>query len=125
MEKGHEPFFFSAACLIFTPINRNCMVVWIIVLAVLLVLMGIAYLRGKCDGLIAGYNTSSPEKQKKYDIKRLRLIVACFHFALAALFFLYLMKNADLAATIHLSCVAILAVVAVVLANTWAKKRGN
>ena len=22
-EKGHEPFFFSAACLIFTPINRN------------------------------------------------------------------------------------------------------
>lgn len=99
-----------------------CMI-WIIVIAVLLVLMGIAYLRGKCDGFIAGYNTSSPEKKKKYDIKRLRLIVACFHFALAALFFLYLMKNADLAATIHLSCVAILAVAAVVLANTWAKKR--
>ncbi len=36
--------------------------------------------------------------------------------------FIYLMKNSDLAATIHLSCVAILAVVAVVLANTWAKK---
>lgn len=99
--------------------------VWIIVLAVLLVLMGTAYLRGKCDGFIAGYNTSSPEKQKKYDIKRLRLIVACFHFALAALFFLYLMKNADLAAAIHLSCVAILAVIAVVLANTWARKKGN
>ena len=97
--------------------------IWIIVIAVLLVLMGIAYLRGKCDGFIAGYNTSSPEKQKKYDIKHLRFIVACFHFALAALFFLYLMKNADLAATIHLSCVAILAVVAVVLANTWAKNR--
>ena len=99
-----------------------CMI-WIIVIAVLPVLMGIAYLRGKCDGFIAGYNTSSPEKQKKYDIKRLRLIVACFHFAIAGLFFLYLMKNADLAATIHLSCVAILAVAAVVLANTWAKKR--
>jgi hypothetical protein len=97
--------------------------IWIIVIAVLTVLMGIAYLRGKCDGFIAGYNTSSPEKQKKYDIKRLRLIVACFHFAMAGLFFLYLMKNADLAATIHLSCVAILAVAAVVLANTWAKKR--
>ena len=98
------------------------MVVWIIVLAVLTALMGIAYLRGKCDGLIAGYNTSSPGKQKMYDIKRLRLIVACFHFAMAALFFLYLMKNADLAATIHLSCVAVLSVAAVVLANTWAKK---
>ena len=95
---------------------------WIIALAIILVLVGILYLRGKCDGFIAGYNTSSPEKKKKYDIKRLRLIVACFHFALAGLFFLYLMKNADLAATIHLSCVVILSVVAVVLANTWAKK---
>ena len=98
--------------------------IWLlIVLAVIPVLIGIAYLRGKCDGFIAGYNTSSPEKQKEYDIKRLRLIVACFHFALAVMFFLYLMKNTDLAATIHLSCVAILAVVAVVSANTWAKKR--
>ena len=100
--------------------------IWLLIfLAVIPILVGTAYLRGKCDGFIAGYNTSSPEKQKKYDIKRLRLIVACFHFALAALFFLYLMKNADLAAKIHLSCVAILAVVAVVLANTWAKKRGK
>ena len=98
---------------------------WIIVIAIILVLVGIAYLRGKCDGFIAGYNTSSPEKQKEYDIKRLRLLVACFHFVLAALFFLFLMKNADLAATIFLSCVAILAVIAVVLANTWAKKKGK
>ena len=98
------------------------MIGWLIFLALILVLVGIAYLRGKCDGFIAGYNTSSPEKQKKYDIKRLRLIVACFHFALAGLFFLYLMKNTNLAKTIHLSCVAILAVIAVVLANTWAKK---
>ncbi len=99
--------------------------IWIFVIAVPPILMGIAYLRGKCDGLIAGYNTSSPEKQKEYDIKRLQLIVACFHFALAALFFLFLMKNADLAANIFLSCVAILAIAAVVLANTWAKKRGK
>ena len=100
--------------------------IWVLILlAVIPVLIGVAYLRGKCDGFIAGYNTSSPEKQKKYDIKRLRLIVACFHFAMAGLFFLYLMKNADLAATIHLSCVAILAIAAVVLANTWAKKKGK
>lgn len=98
------------------------MIWWLIFLAVVLVLVGIAYLRGKCDGLIAGYNTSSPEKQKEYDIKRLRLIVACFHFTIAALFFLYLMKDSDLAATIHLSSVGVLAIVAVLLANTWAKK---
>ncbi len=98
------------------------MIWWLIFLAAILVLFGIAYLRGKCDGFIAGYNTSSPEKQKEYDIRRLRLIVACFHFALAALFFLYLMKDSDLAATIHLSSVGVLAIVAVLLANTWAKK---
>ena len=101
------------------------MIWWIIFLAVILVLVGIAYLRGKCDGFIAGYNTSSPEKQKEYDIQRLRLIVACFHFALAALFLLYLMKDSDLAATIHVSCVVVLSVVAVVLANTWAKKKSK
>ncbi len=101
------------------------MIWWLIFLAVILVLVGIAYLRGKCDGFIAGYNTSSPEKQKEYDIKRLRLIVACFHFALAALFFLYLMKDSDLAATIHLSSVGVLAIVAVILANTWAKRGGK
>ena len=39
------------------------MIWWLIFLAVILVLVGIAYLRGKCDGFIAGYNTSSPEKQ--------------------------------------------------------------
>ncbi len=98
------------------------MIWWLIFLAAILVLFGIAYLRGKCDGFIAGYNTSSPEKQKEYDIRRLRLIVACFHFALAALFFLYLMKDSDLAATIHLSSVGVLVIVAVLLANTWAKK---
>ena len=101
------------------------MIWWLIFLAAILVLVGIAYLRGKCDGFIAGYNTSSPEKQKEYDIRRLRLIVACFHFALAALFFLYLMKDSDLAATIHLSSVGVLAIVAVLLANTWAKRGGK
>jgi uncharacterized membrane protein len=98
---------------------------WIIAVSLILVLVGIAYLRGKCDGFIAGYNTSSPEKQKRYDIKRLRLIVACFHFALAALLLLFLMMNDDLAETIFLFSVAVLAIAAVVLSNTWAKKRGR
>ena len=98
------------------------MIICILIIAIITVLFGVAYLRGKCDGFIAGYNTSSPEKQKQYDIKRLRLIVACFHFALAPLGFLFLMKDSDLAAVINLSCVAVFSVAAVVLANTWAKK---
>ena len=79
------------------------MIIWIIVLATITTLFGIGYLRGKCDGFIAGYNTSSPEKQKRYDIKRLRLIVACFHFAIAGLLFLFLMKS-DLAAEAMPEC---------------------
>ncbi len=98
------------------------MIIWIIILATITTLFGIGYLRGKCDGFIAGYNTSSPEKQKHYDIKRLRLIVACFHFAIAGLLFLFLMKS-DLAADVFLICIIVLSVAAVVLANTWAKKK--
>ena len=96
--------------------------IWIIIVAIITVLFGVAYLRGKCDGFIAGYNTSSPEKQKEYDIKRLRLIVACFHFAIAAMLFIFLLKN-DIAAKVFLICIAVLSVAAVVLANTWAKKK--
>ena len=96
--------------------------IWIIVIAILLVLMGILYLRGKADGLIAGFNTASPEQKKKVDIKRLRLLVAIFHFVLAALFFLFMLKDSDLAAIIFLSSVAVLATVIIVLARTWAMK---
>lgn len=98
------------------------MIGWFLFLAAILVLVGIAYLRGKCDGFIAGYNTASPEKKKQYDIKRLRLLVACFHFALAALFFLFLMGNTNVAAIIFQSCLVVLIVVILALANTWAKK---
>ena len=100
------------------------MIICIIIIAAITTLFGVAYLRGKCDGFIAGYNTSSPEKQKDYDIKRLRLIVACFHFAIAALLFVFLWKN-DLAATFYLIAVAVFSVAAVVLANTWAKKKNK
>lgn len=98
------------------------MIWWLIFLAAILVFVGIAYLRGKCDGFIAGYNTSSPEKQKMYDIERLRLIVACFHFALAALNFVLLMQN-DLAKDLFWIGLIVVSVAAVVLANTWAKKK--
>ena len=97
--------------------------VWIFIIAAITVLVGIAYLKGKCDGFIAGYNTMSPEKRKLYDIKRLRLVVACFHFAIAALFSLFLLKNSDLAATIFQACLVVLIVAVLVFANTWAKKK--
>lgn len=97
--------------------------IWIFVVAAILVLMGFVYLRGKGDGLIAGYNTASVEEKNKFHIERLRLLVAIFHFVLAALFFLFLMKDSELAATLHLSGVAVLAIVTLILARTWAKKK--
>ena len=32
--------------------------IWIFAVAIILVLVGFAYLKGKCDGFIAGYNKS-------------------------------------------------------------------
>ena len=101
------------------------MIIWIVAQAAVLVLVGIAYMRGKCDGFIAGYNTSSPQKQKQYDIRRLRLIVACFHFALAPMGFIFLLKDSALASNIFIACVTALSVAAVILANTWARKRSR
>ena len=85
-------------------------------------MMGTVYLRGKADGLIAGYNTASPREKEKYDIKRLRRLVAVFHFVLGASMFLFLMKDSDLAANIFQIFLVVLIIVTLVLANTWAKK---
>ena len=97
--------------------------VWIIIVAALTALMGLVYLRGKGDGFIAGYNTASPEQKRRVIIERLRLLVAIFNFGIAALFFLYLLKDKDLATTIFFSALTLLAIVIIVLANTWAKRR--
>ena len=97
--------------------------IWIFVVAILTALMGLVYLRGKGDGFIAGYNTASPEQKRRVIIERLRLLVAIFHFGIAALFFLYLLKDKDLATTIFFSALTLLAIVVIVLANTWAKRR--
>jgi uncharacterized membrane protein YoaK (UPF0700 family) len=96
---------------------------WIFAIASLLVLMGIVYLRGKADGLIAGYNTASPQDKAKYDIRRLRLVVAIFHFVLGASMLLFLLKNSNLAALIFQLILVVLIIVTLVLANTWAKKK--
>ncbi len=94
----------------------------IFIISLLVVLMGILYLRGKADFLIAGFNTATPQYQKMYDIKRLRLLVAILHFVLGGLFFLFLMKDSNLAVTIFLSSIAVVSTVIIILARTWAKK---
>lgn len=48
------------------------------------VLLGILFAFGKGAGLIAGYNTSSPDEKTKIDQKKLCRFMAKFMFALAA-----------------------------------------
>ena len=47
----------------------------IVFLPITLLMVALAFiiLKGWGDGLIAGYNTASKEKQEKYNIKRLRM----------------------------------------------------
>ena len=97
--------------------------IWAIVInAALLVLLGIALLRGKLDNNIAGYGTLSEEKRQRYDIKRLRLVTASFSFTGAVLLFLFLFEtawapNAFLVATLALCGIYF------VLVQTWVKKK--
>ena len=98
------------------------MIVAIIIAAVLAVL-GIVVLIGKGDMLIAGYNTASKEERQQYDIKRIRLVIGLLMLILAVAC-PFLLGIDDMSAHITFYViVTVLSIVAVVLANTWAKKK--
>ena len=97
--------------------------IWAIVInAAVLVLLGIALLRGKCDDIIAGYSQMSVEKRQRYDIKRLRLVTASFSFTGAVLLFLFLFETAW-APNAFLAALLVLCGIYFVLVQTWVKKR--
>ena len=87
--------------------------------------IGIFILSGWGDSLIAGYNTASKEEQQKYDIKRLRLVVALILFivSIVILFPFFLGKEDNAMAHILTTVVCVIvAFIGLVLANTWCKK---
>lgn len=94
-----------------------------IIITAVLAILGIIILIGKGDMLIAGYNTASEKERKKYNVKRLRLIFGILPLLLAiACFFLFGSDSVEN----HISFVVLatlLAIVSLVLANTWAKKK--
>ena len=97
--------------------------IWVIVInAAVLVLLGIALLRGKLDNNIAGYGTLSEEKRQRYDIKRLRLVTASFSFTGAVLLFLFLFETAW-APNAFLATLLVLCGIYFVLIQTWVKKK--
>ena len=95
----------------------------IIIIAALLLVMGIVILIGKGDNLIAGYNTASEEERAKYNVKKLRGLIGGFIILLAPLMVLFLAVNLSRHAGFEFAAVTtLLAIILIILANTWAKK---
>ena len=99
------------------------MLVFLIIFAAVLAIMGIIILIVKGDNLIAGYNTATKEERAKYDIRRLRGLVGGLLLVLAPAVFL-LNGEPSMGTTFSFIClVFVLCIVVVVLCNTWAKKK--
>ena len=54
-------------------------------IALMMVALAFVILKGWGDRLIAGYNTASKEEQEKFNIKRLRIVVAAMILFVPAL----------------------------------------
>ena len=96
-------------------------IVIISIISIILIGIGILILSGWGDSLIAGYNTSSKEEQQKYDIKRLRLVVASILFIMPVVISIPFFLGKEDNVLITIVCV-IIVIVGVVFANTWCKK---
>ena len=86
-------------------------------------IIAIVILIGKGDWLIAGYNTASKEEKEKVNIKRLRLIVGILFLLIAPGCFLPIDDSDKTHNLLFAGVVVVLTTVAVILANTWAKKK--
>lgn len=95
----------------------------LIIIAALCAIMGIIVLLGKGDFLIAGYNTASDKEKEKYNIHRLRFVVGVVLLAIACLMPLLLLKVGNVFKGLLSGIVVVLCIAAVILANTWAKKK--
>ena len=95
----------------------------VILLAAVLLIMGIIVLIGKGDNLIAGYNLATEKEKKNYHVKRLRGLIGGLLVVLAPLTF-FMMREPSTANTMSFVASSfVLCIIAVVLANTWAKKK--
>lgn len=101
-------------------------IVIIAIVSIIPIGLGIFILSGWGDSLIAGYNTASKEKQQKYDIKRLRLVVALILFIVPVVISIPLFFGREDNSMVHIVtaivCVVIM-IIGVILANTWCKKK--
>ena len=102
----------------------------LIVIAVVMFALGVLLLMGKADKFIAGYNTANEEERKQLNIKRLRLVVAVCLWVTTAVCVLVLPnvpkhEKPGSEVFILLGIIITVAIVTVILANTWCKKKAE
>ena len=102
----------------------------LIVIAVVMFALGVLLLTGKADKFIAGYNTANEEEREQINIKRLRLVVAVCLWVTTAVCVLVLPnvpkhEKPGSEVFILLGIIITVAIVTVILANTWCKKKAE
>ncbi|MFT8887453.1 MAG: DUF3784 domain-containing protein [Ethanoligenens sp.] len=80
-----------------------------IVLTILFVILGVVFMTGNGDFLIAGYNLKSEEEKKKYDKKSLTRFMGIVNFILACILFLSFIGS-----LLKLTCLPIITVILLV-----------
>ena len=105
------------------------MIVSAIIATVVLLPLCVIIAAGKGDALIAGYNTASEKERALYNVKRLRGVVAALLLVVVAIFWMpfvigdsVLLGQKELFAC-QIVIITVATIVAVVLANTWAKRK--
>ena len=93
-------------------------------ITLLMVALAFVILKGWGDGLIAGYNTASKEEQEKYNIKRLRIVVAAMLMFVPAMILVAACYDDITGKTMDFLPVLLIGVVVgIILASTWCKKK--
>ncbi len=96
------------------------------IMILIFLLFGLAFARGKGQGLIAGYNTMSAREREKYDEAKLMKVMSRGMFALAGCMVLSLIGTLAGSRLLMFGGYALLlitAIVLAVLANTKTKKQ--
>ncbi len=95
-----------------------------IIFAIVFLVLAIVFLIGKGDKLIAGYNTASEEEKKEVNIKRLRILMAILSVITAGFVSVLPVIGDNSKGQMGAGFVFIVvAMIFIILANTWAKKK--
>ena len=89
----------------------------LLIISLIVLVLAVIILSGKGDNLIAGYNTSTEEDKKKYNIKRVRICIGGMLLILSSIMLMFADNF-----IILIAIVPPLSILSVILTNTWAKK---